>query len=265
MFGKELQEVMQEECGDGDFGTALQLLSVNSLECDCKILNAATHGMGTDELLVYTVLSGRSNREMDLLRKKYFDMYHEDLGQLISSELGGHLGCLAMILLQASEEEYDEGYHTDEKVAQDVVTLHDMGQGGWGADEKGLFKILCQAPKEYLEKVNIEYATQYGYTLSKVLESELGGDVEHAAMYMLGMKLKPMETVAALIKKACAGFGTNELLLTKCLIRYQPIMKHVNQSHMEMYEKSVEDRVQEETGGDFQKILLQVVATGMGL
>ena len=109
MFGKTLQEEMRDECGDGDFGTALQLLSVNPLECDCRILNAATHGMGTDETLVYTVLSGRSNREMDLLRKKYFDMYHEDLGQLISSELGGHLGILAMTLLQASEETFDEG------------------------------------------------------------------------------------------------------------------------------------------------------------
>lgn len=89
-----------------------------------------------------------------------------------------------------------------------------------------------------------------------------GADVEAVCT---GMKLKPFDTVAALIKKACAGFGTDELLLTKCLIRYQPILKQVNRAHVRLYEKSIQERLEEETGGDVCKILTEVLATGMAL
>ena len=75
-----------------------------------------------------------------------------------------------------------------------------------------------------------------------------------------GMKLKPYETVAKLIKDACAGFGTNELLLTCCIIRYQPIMKAVMVAHIELFGKTVEDRIKDETKGDYEKLLLEVCA-----
>lgn len=75
----------------------------------------------------------------------------------------------------------------------------------WGTDEKGLFKFLCSAPPEHLKKLNLIYADKYGYTLLKVMEKELGGDAGRAGLFMLGMKLKPYETIAKLIEKACKG------------------------------------------------------------
>jgi hypothetical protein len=35
------------------------------------------------------------------------------------------------------------------------------------------------------------------------------------------MKLKPFPTIAKLVKSACAGIGTNEMLLIDTIIRYQ--------------------------------------------
>ena len=66
---------------------------------------------------------------------------------------------------------------------------------------------------------------QYGYTLFKAMEKELSGNVKEGTLFMLGMKMKPYETISGLIKKACAGIGTDELLLTCCIIRYQMVMK----------------------------------------
>ena len=85
----------------------------------------------------------------------------------------------------------------------------------------GLFKILCAAPPEYLKDVNLAYADKYGFTLMKALEKELGGHVREAAMFMLGMKTKPYETVAGLIDKACKGFGECSLSDTLDVFRYQ--------------------------------------------
>jgi annexin A13 len=187
-------------------------------------------------------------------------MYSKDLGQKLDSELGGNLEHLIFNVMQASQETYDPSYHNATKMEQDVVTLHKMGQGKiLGTDEKGLFKILCAAPTEYLIQLNTMYADKYGYTLVKVLETELGGHVEKAALFMMGMKLKPYEEIAKLIKKSCAGIGTNELLLTTAIVRYQSLLKQVNIAHVELYGQTIRDRIGSECGGDYKHVLLELV------
>lgn len=192
-------------------------------------------------------------------------MNTKDLGRVIDGEVGGTIEQLTMNVLQGIEEEYDPQYHTDSKMDDDVKALYDMGQGKWGTDEKGLFKILCSAPPEYLKKLNLKYADKYGYTLTKVLDKELGGCAEKAAMFLIGMKLKPYEEIAKLIKKSCEGFGTNELLLSTTLIRYQKLLKDVSTAHIELYGKTIGDRINSETRGDFKKLLLEIVETAQAM
>jgi hypothetical protein len=54
--------------------------------------------------------------------------------------------------------------------------------------------------------VHSEYSAKYGYTLLKAMEKELGGlgekGVRQATLYMIGMKLKPYEAMATLIRYA---------------------------------------------------------------
>jgi hypothetical protein len=115
---------------------------------------------------------------------------------------------------------------------------------------------------EYLKKLNLMYADKYGYTLMKSLEREVGGDAGRAGLFMLGMKLKPYETVAKLIQTATKGFGTNELLLTCTLIRYQKMMSEVKVAFQELTGKSLEEVVRSETGGDYERILLEIIEAG---
>ena len=77
---------------------------------------------------------------------------------------------------------------------------------------------------------------------------------------MLGMKLKPFETVAKLIDTACRGFGTNELLLTTTLIRYEKIMGDVKAAYQELTGKTLEETIQSEAGGDYRRVLLEIVS-----
>ena len=91
------------------------------------------------------------------------------------------------------------------------------------------------------------------------MEKELGGKAREGLLFTLGMKLKPYETIAGLIKQACAGMGTNEMLLLTAIIRYQNIMRHVMAAHIELYSKTIHDRVREETSGKFKDLLLAVL------
>jgi predicted Rdx family selenoprotein len=195
----------------------------------------------------------------------YFQKYTQDLGKVLGSELGGQMERITFNCLQGAEEAYDPQFHTADKAVEDADVIHKKGKGRWGTDEKGIFKIVCAAPKEHLENINKVYSDKFGYSLQKALEQELGGLMEsgckQATVHMIGMKLKPYETIAELIKSACAGIGTDELLLTCCLIRYQGVMQEVMSAHIELFGQSVHERVRKETGGKYKALLLQILNT----
>lgn len=97
-----------------------------------------------------------------------------------------------------------------------------------------MFKILCKSPPEYVDKMNLQYAgkpldserflifyrekldsspyshvgglldsaDKHGITLVKMLAEELSGISKEAALFMIGMKIKPYEEIAKLIEKA---------------------------------------------------------------
>ena len=162
---------------------------------------------------------------------------------------------------QASEETYDPQFHTADKAIEDAEIIHAKGQGRWGTEERGIFKVLCASPKEHLENISKVYAEKYGYTLSKAMEKELSGEVKLATVHLVNMKLKPFHALAQLVKDACAGIGTNELLLSCTLIRVQSVLADVQTAHIEMFGKTIHERVRSEVGGKYKELLLQVLNT----
>ena len=129
LYEKDLKAVMKSECGSRDFGTALQFLAVDPLTAEVDMIRTACKGVGTNELLLYPIICGRSNKEMELLKKKYFDIHTKDLGQVMVSELGGNLEAIVVNCMQASEEAFDPDYHTEDKATEDAEKLYKMGQG----------------------------------------------------------------------------------------------------------------------------------------
>lgn len=258
-FDKDLASVIKSECGSGDFGLALQYMAVPLNVAEAMMLRRAMAGLGTKERIIWPIVCGRSNEEITKLRETYFSLYDRDLGVDLSGELGGDFERLIFHCLQGSEMELDEDYHTDEQAEEDCQAFYEAGQGRWGTDEKSLFKIIANSPPEYLEKVNELYVEKYECTLLNALKRELGGDVEKGAMQAVGVKLKFDETIAELIKSTCKGFGTDELGLTCCVVRYLSVMPSVNEKHAELFEKTVQDRIQSETGGDYRKLLSSAV------
>lgn len=261
MFEKDLDEVMKKEFS-GDFGLALKFLSLPMDRAEAAMIRKATAGVGASVKIVWSIMCGRTNEEMEILKKTYFDKYDKDLGKLMGYELHGDMERLVFNCMQACEEVYDPQFHTNDRAVEDAEIIHKKGQGRWGTDERGIFKVLCASPPEHLENISKEYAEKYGYTLMKAMEKEMTGEVQLACLHMLGMKLKPYETLAKLIRDACAGFGTDELLLTCTLIRSQAVMASgVQAAHIEMYGKTIQDRIRHEASGDYKSLLLQIMNT----
>lgn len=258
IYDGELLSLMKKECS-GDLGEALQFLAVTPVETECYMIKKACDGIGTSEKLLYSILCGRSNKDMELLKKTFYKLFSEDLTSLVTGEVGGNLEKVLIGSLQAAEEEYDEDYHTDDKAKEDAEVIYEAGQGSWGTDEDKIVKIIVMSPPKHLKLVNEHYCDTYGYTVFKAIEDEFGGNSEGGLLFTLGIKLKPWETIAKLIKSACAGMGTDELLLTSTLIRYQNHLPHVCMAHEEEFEKSVQTRVKKECRGDYESLLLAIV------
>ncbi len=176
----------------------------------------------------------------------------------LNKELGGTFEKLIFHCLQGIEEAFDPGYHNDDLVDEDVASFYEMGEGKFGTDEAGLFKLLCTRPSEHLKKVNLAYADKHDVTLFKVMDDELKGDCRDATIFLVGMKIKPYETIAKLIKEACEGIGTKELLLASTIIRYQICLKKVMEAYEELYGKTLQASLKKEVGGDFQRLLKEL-------
>ena len=92
-------------------------------------------------MLVVSIICGRTNEEMDMIKKRYFDLFTKDLGSVLASETGGTLEFLCLNVLQGAEDTMDESVYNVEKMADDIKTLYDAGQGSLGTKEKEIFKV----------------------------------------------------------------------------------------------------------------------------
>ena len=254
IYKKELVDLMKKEFGAGDFGLCMQFLALPADLSEVAMIKKATVGtngfvlstnfasvieqlmdspflligIGASVIMLFAILCGRTNSEIKLLKNTYNRENTKDLNHLISSELRGDNERLIQISIAANEQEYDPSIHTKEKAAEDADFIH---------DEKNVFEIICAAPPKYLELINEAYEQQYGSTLEKAIEKGLGGKAREGLMQTVGMKLRPFETIAKLIKHACVGMGTDELLLSTTIIRHQNVMDKVMATHYELFEK----------------------------
>ena len=82
LFGKDLDELMKKEFS-GDFGLALKFLALPMDKAEAAMIRKATAGIGASVKIVWSIMCGRTNEEMEILKKTYFKKYEKDLGKVI--------------------------------------------------------------------------------------------------------------------------------------------------------------------------------------
>jgi len=80
--------------------------------------------------LLYSILFGRSNADMELLKKTYYKMYTDDLVSKVSGEVGGILKKVLLGSLQAAEEELDKSSITKTKLSRTQNPSLSQGKEG---------------------------------------------------------------------------------------------------------------------------------------
>lgn len=85
LYKIDLKQLMIQERGNTDFGIALQFLSVDPVHAECDMIFKSCKGAGTDERLLFSILCGRSNQEIEILkviiRQKFFSLFENMRGK----------------------------------------------------------------------------------------------------------------------------------------------------------------------------------------
>jgi hypothetical protein len=95
-------------------------LALRPDRAEAAMIKCACKGVGASANIVWSIMAGRTNEEVERLKKVYFEVYSKDLGKLLASELHGDMERLVFTCLQAGEETYDPQYHTKDKAVEDA-------------------------------------------------------------------------------------------------------------------------------------------------
>ncbi|KAK1935367.1 Annexin A13 [Phytophthora citrophthora] len=257
LFGKELKKVLKGETS-GDFGRLLQLIARPLPEVEAAIIRKATKGLGTKETMLYPIIMGRTNVELAILRKTYYDKVGHDLGSTLDGELSGDLKKVLLAALQAPMEQFNPGLHTPQRAEADAHALYKAGQGRLGTDERTFVNILVTSPPQHLQAINAAYVYKHKNDLIKAVKKEFGGDAEEALLFLVRMSLEPLELLAEMFEKTMKGFGTDEDALSATLVRYHGVLNDIRPVYKKKYGTELRDRIHGETSGDYRKLLLTV-------
>ncbi|KAG7378040.1 hypothetical protein PHYPSEUDO_010625 [Phytophthora pseudosyringae] len=257
LHGKELTKVLKGETS-GDLGRLLQLIARPLPEAEAALLRKASKGLGTKEKLLYPIVMGRTNVELAILKKTYFEKYGHDLGSTLDGELSGDLKKVVLASLQAPLEQFNPALHTPQRAEADAHTLYKAGQGRLGTDERTFISILVTSPPQHLRAVNAAYVNKHKNDLVKAVAKEFGGDARDALLFLVRMALEPLELLSELFEKTMKGFGTDEDALSAALVRYHMVLNDIRPVYKNKFGKELRDRIRGEVSGDYGKLLLAV-------
>lgn len=258
LYQTKLRDLVKSETS-GDFNYALQLATFTLPQAEAYILFHAMKGFGTSEQLVYPIVLGRTNEEIAVLKKTFYEMYDQDLSVMANDDLSGEFHQIVTTALQAVQVEYKSSFHTKAKAEEDVEKIYKAGEGKWGTDEGAFIKTLLQSPPKHLQKIEEIYNDKYKHGLVYAIESEFSGSSATALSFYVRLSLDPWTTLAELFSNAMDGIGTDECALSAAIIRYHPYLRKIKNAFENKNKISLRERVHGETEGKYQELLLHLI------
>lgn len=203
---------------------------------------------------------GRTNIELNMLKKTFNQLYGKDLVKVLSSELSGDLKKAALAAMQANRADYDATVHTAAKAAADADALYKAGEARRGTDTETFVRILFTSPPEHLQGINLAYMARYKKSsLINAVKKEFSGDAKDALLFFLRWELERFEQLAELFEKTMKGFGTDEYALSSAVVRYHALLPRIKTAYKRLYGKELRERIRGDTSGTYRKLLLKIV------
>jgi len=257
LYGKDLQKDLKGELS-GDFRNAVMELILDQAGFDATHLRRAVKGLGTNERTLIEILTTRSNQQIKDIKAYYKSELGRDLEKDIHGDTSGHFRRALISMLQANR---DETPVVDmEKAKTDASKLQNAGEGKIGTDESCFNQILIRRSFPHLNHVFAEYAAMAGNDISKAISKEMSGDLNNVMQAIVQCSRNVHEFFADALNKSMKGLGTDETALTRIIVsRAEDDLEDIKACYLEKYKKTLKKHVEEETSGDYRKLLVAII------
>ncbi|XP_068077273.2 uncharacterized protein isoform X2 [Danio rerio] len=250
LLADELKKALKSHLED----VVLALLMTPS-EYDAFEMRRAMKGLGTKENVLSEILGTRTNKEITALKNSFKEVYRETLEEDIKHDVSGNLENVLLSLCKATRS---EDRKIDDGLAKsDAKALFEAGKNRIGTVCSVLIDILTNRSEAQLCKI-FQYYGQFSKDgLAKDLQSELSGDFEDCMMTLVKVAWNKPAYFAEKLQHAMKGFGTNNDTLIRIIVSRSEIdLLKIMQEYKRMYGKTLQEAIQSETKGDYEKILL---------
>ncbi|KAI0397860.1 hypothetical protein F5Y17DRAFT_413807 [Xylariaceae sp. FL0594] len=260
LHNRDLEKDIRSETS-GNFEKGLIALARGPLLNDVHLLNAAIAGVGTDEVVLNDVLLGRSNADMNAIKRRYQEVIGRPLDRDVEGDLSMKTKRHFSMVLAATRAE-DSAPVIPQAVEQDVNEIYNATEGKVGTDEVKVCQIFSSRNDNQLRAIGHTYQQKYRRSLEKVVESEFSGHMKEALLFQLRNAMDKYMHAATLLEKAMAGAGTKDDLLISRVVRFhwdQETLANIRGAYEKMYKKSLSARIRGETSGDYERLLVACV------
>lgn len=124
---------------------------------------------------------------------------------------------------------------------------------GLGTDEDTIIQITGTRSNKDRQGIRLAYKSAYGRDLLEDFRDDLSGDI---LKVIVGMYMSPVEYDVSEIYDAVKGIGTDEDVLSEIIgSRSNFRLREIKKFYKEKYGESLDERIEDETGGDYKTLL----------
>ncbi|KAK9466466.1 hypothetical protein V1512DRAFT_263662 [Lipomyces arxii] len=259
--GKSLRQVIEKETS-GNFRDCLLQIIAGPLGADVDNVHRAVDGAGTNESMLNDVLLGRTNQELNLLKGTYRQRYGRPLEKDVADDLS--MKTLKLFNIVTAATRMEEWIPVDPaRVSRDVEDLYRATQDRGSTDEMVVCAILANRSDSHIRELANQYHRRYNKKLVAVIENEFSGHMKKALLYIVKLAVNRPTCCAEMLEDCMAGMGTKDKLLVERIVRYhwdKALMADIKAAYRTVYGRELMVRVRGETSGDYQRLLLAILA-----
>jgi len=256
-FNRDLIKDLKSELS-GSFEDASLALFQDPISYDAWSLKKAMKGAGTNEDTLIEILATRSNKDINLIKQKYLQLYGKTLEQDLSSDLSGDLKTVMLTLASAFRSENPQPNQAE--CEQKVERLYKAGEKRMGTDEKVFYEILTQSSPAELILIDQIYMKTYNHGLLTAIDKEFHiGNMKKLLKTIVYSTINPSEYFATRVNYAIKGMGTKDTLLIRILVTRDEIdMPEIKEAYQRLYKKDMVKAVESDTSGNYKKLLVEL-------